>query len=101
MCSSEQVDTHLFVLPDAVTNGFDKLHVYIIIYFASPNGMPNVPVTDAFKRSLFQWLHSTKVVDSERLPAYHLKTTHIIEYHVDKRLPKHMRLQRYIISNAD
>jgi len=94
MCSSKEVDTHLFILPDVVINSFDELHVYIIIYFAGLNGMPNVPVTNAFKCSLFQWLHSTKIIDLGHLTAYHLKTTHVIEQHMDERLPNHIRLQR-------
>jgi len=53
ICSSKEVDTHLFILPDAVTNGFNELCINVVVYFASLNGMPNVPVTGALKRSIF------------------------------------------------
>ena len=101
MCSSKEVDTHLFILPDALTNGFDELRVNIVVYFSGPIGMPNVPVTSALECSVFQRLHSTKIIDAARLTAHRLKTTHIKEQRVDERLPKHIRLQRYVISNAD
>ncbi len=94
ICSFEEVDTHLFILPDAVTNSFDELCINVIVYFASPNGMLNVPVTGALKHSIFQWLHSTKFVDAAHLTAHHLKATHLKEQRVDERLPKHIRLQR-------
>ncbi len=94
ICSSEEVDTNLFILPYAVTNSFDELHINVVVYFAGPIGMPNVPVANTLKHSIFLQLHSTKLIDAARLTAHRFKATHLKEQCLDERLPKHIRLQR-------